>query len=111
MGEGGARCGRSLVPLGEQMSETLQRVFERWASFESGDQFERERGSLQHVSRNLQQQLQTLESVGNREPISDQALADLYTMLGSARGLIEAMANAQAVFSQINWHQWATPRF
>jgi len=46
----------------------------------------------------------------DRGPISDRVLADLYTMLGSVKGLIEAMANAQSIINQINWRAWATPR-
>jgi hypothetical protein len=38
-------------------------------------------------------------------------LTDLYTLLGSVRGLIDAMANAQAAINQINWQQWAAVRF
>ncbi len=41
----------------------------------------------------------------------DSFLADLYAMIGTVRGLVEAMANTQVVINQINWQQWATPRF
>ena len=43
--------------------------------------------------------------------VSDQMLTDLYTMLGSVRGLSEAMGNAQSVMNQINWPQWTATRF
>ena len=86
-------------------------MFERWAAFEPDDAFEQQRGSLQDLSHDLQQQLDALESSGDGDSISDSLLTDLYTMLGSVKGLIEAMANAQSIINQINWAQWATPRF
>jgi hypothetical protein len=99
-----------LVPFGSQVRESVQRVFEQWASFESGDVFDQERGSLQQLSRELHQQLDVLSSDRDRVPISDRALGDLYTLLGTVRGLISAMANAQAAISQINWHAWTATR-
>ena len=85
------------------------RVFERWARLEPGDEFAHKRDSLQHLSRELEQQLHALVTNRDRAPISDKVLTDFYTMLGSVRGLIEAMANAQAAINQINWQQWTTP--
>ena len=32
-------------------------------------------------------------------------------LLGSVKGLIAAMGNAQDIINQINWAQWATARF
>ena len=101
----------SLVPLRGRAWESVQLVFERWAAFEPDDAFEQQRGSLQDLSHDLQQQLDALESSGDGDSISDSLLTDLYTMLGSVKGLIEAMANAQSIINQINWAQWATPRF
>jgi uncharacterized membrane protein YccC len=106
-----SKIPETFVPLRSQIRELLQRLFERWASFELDGQFEQQRGSLQHLSRNLQQQFDALETGRDRDPISDQALTDLYTLLGTVRGLVEAMANAQDTINQINWRQWATTRF
>jgi hypothetical protein len=89
----------------------MQVVFEQWASFESGDVFEQQSGSLQDLSRDLQQQLDSLTTDRDPDAISDRVLNDLYTLLGSVRGLIDAMANTQAAINQINWQQWAAPRF
>ena len=86
-------------------------MFERWASLEPHDEFEPQHGSLQHLSRDLEQQFDALETSQGRELSSDQVLTDLYTMLGSVRGLVEAMADAQKSINQINWQQWATARF
>jgi hypothetical protein len=112
------RCARqswefpeSLVPLRSQVRESVQLVFDRWASLDPGDAFEQQRSSLQYLSRDLQQQLNDLETGSDRDPTSDRVLTDLYTMLGSVRGLIDAMANTQATINQINWQQWAATRF
>lgn len=102
---------QSLIPLGRQVNETLQRVFDRWARFESGDAFDHQRDQLQHLSGGLRQQLNTLKTGQDQGPISDQLLADLYTMIGCVRGSIAAMANAQRVMNQINCQHWATTRF
>ena len=101
----------SLVPLRGRVRQSVQLVFERWAAFEPDDAFEQQRGSLQDLSHDLQQQLDALETDRDRDPISDSVLTDLYTMLGSVKGLIESMTNTQDIINQINWHTWATPRF
>jgi hypothetical protein len=98
----------SFALVGSQVRTTLQRVFEGWASLEPHDEFEQQRGSLQNLAHDLREQFDALE---NRQDSSDQVLTDLYTLLGSVRGLIEAMADAQGAINQINWQQWATPRF
>jgi len=101
----------SFVSSGAQMNEILQRVFEAWANFESGDEFEQNRSSLQHLTRDLERQLDALETGRDQDPTDDQPLADVYTMLVSVRGLITAMDNTQGAIKQINWQQWATARF
>jgi hypothetical protein len=100
-----------VVHVGKQARETIQLIFERWASLEADDVFEQQRGSLEQQSRELEEQLAVLDTDQNRDPVSDRLRAALYTMLGSWRGLIDAMANAQTVINRINWHQWATARF
>jgi len=100
----------SFARLGRQVCETLQRVFERWASLEPDDEFETKR-SLQQLSQDIQQQLDDLTTERDGDRVSDQVLTDLYTMLGSVRGLNEAVGKAQSVIHQINWPQWTTTRF
>jgi len=101
----------SLDLLRYQVSETLQRVFDCWASFEPGDAFAEQRGTLERLMRDLQQRVNNLETAEDRLLVGDRVLTDLYTMLGSVRGLIAAMGNAQGIINQINWPQWATARF
>jgi hypothetical protein len=101
----------AFVLAGRRALGTLQCVFESWTSVEPGNALEQQRESLQGLSREMQRQFDTLEIGRDQDRISDQMLADLYTMLGSIRGLIESMAKTQSVITQINWQQWATPRF
>jgi len=89
----------------------VRRVFEQWARLEAGDVFGQQSGLLQDLSRDLQLQLDSLTTDRDSETISDQVLSDLYNLLGSVRGLIDAMANTQAAVRQINWQQWAATRF
>jgi hypothetical protein len=101
----------SLVPLRSQVRDAVQRVFEQWARFEAVDAFGQQSGSLQNLSRDLQQRLDSLTTDRDSDTISDRVLSDLYTLLGSVRGLIDAMANTQTAINQINWRQWAATRF
>ena len=101
----------SLASLGSRVRETLENIFACWARFEAGDAFEQRRGSLQHASRDFHQEMEAFTAGQDRESIGDQTLGDIYTLLGSLRGLIDAMANAQAVINQINWPQWTAARF
>jgi uncharacterized membrane protein YccC len=98
----------SFAQVESRVRTILRRVFEGWASLEPHDEFEQQRGALQTLVHDLREQFDALE---NRLDSSDQVLTDLYTLLGSVRGLIEAMADAQGAINQINWQQWATPRF
>ena len=98
----------SFAQVDNQVRTALQHVFEGWASLEPRDEFEQQRTSIQNLAQDLRKQLDVLE---DRQDSSDQVLTDLYTLLGSVRGLIEAMETAQDVISQIDWRQWATPRF
>ena len=98
----------SFARVGSQVRATLQRMFEGWASLKPHDESEQQRGSLQHLTHDLEGQFDALET---RQGSSDQVLIDLYTLLGSTRGLVEAMADAQSSIDEINWQQWATARF
>jgi hypothetical protein len=95
----------------DKARKMLQHVFEHWENLEPGDAFEPLRSSLQRSFHDLQQQLDSLTTDHDPASVGDGVLADLYTMLGSVRGLIDAMANTQTVINQINWRQWAVARF
>ncbi|MFH1951882.1 MAG: hypothetical protein ABIL06_09725 [Pseudomonadota bacterium] len=41
----------------------------------------------------------------------EQGPQPLYALLGSVRGLLQAMVETQKAVGQINWDQWAAARF
>jgi hypothetical protein len=101
----------SLSPLGNQLRERLQRVFESWSRFELTDALEVERSNLQKISRELEQRLDARGKMGERHIPDDRVFQDFYALLGSVRGLIETLVEAQDAMRQINWDQWAAARF
>ena len=100
-----------LGPVVIQVRGKAQYVFESWARLETGNGSEERRRSLRQCARGMQQQLDALTTDRDRDFIDDQLLIDLYAMLGSIRGMVEAMSDASDVIEQINWRQWATTRF
>ncbi len=99
----------TLVSTG--LRDYLQSVLERCGRLEPGEAPKQQRAELRRLTRDLQECFDQLEESRGQDDSDDQLLADLYAAMGSVRGLIDAMDNGQVVISQINWHQWATPRF
>ncbi len=101
----------SFITLGSQLRGLLQPVFRSWAAFKPGDELARKRSELQHLSHDLKRQFDVLELDRDGTPIGDEMVTELYTMMGTIRGLLDAMASAQVAINQINWQQFATARF
>ncbi len=87
----------------------LQELFDRWAGIEGGAEVLGQHEELERLSDELEQSFDILQS--DPSVTSDQVPTDIYAFLGCLRGLIEAMGNAHVALSQINWPQWAAPRF
>ncbi len=102
---------QSFALVTSQIRESLQSVFERWATLEPCDAMEHQRDNLKQLARDLERQFDALKTSGDRHDVDDRLLADLYTTMGSVQGLVDAMNNTQSAINQINWKQWATPRF
>jgi hypothetical protein len=66
---------------------------------------------LQKLARDLERQFDVLTTNQSQVELDDRLLGDFYFMIGTIRGLVDAMTNAQIVINEINWRQWATPRF
>ena len=66
---------------------------------------------MRQLANDLERQFDVLETNQDQVDNPDELLTDLYATIGCVRGLIDAMSNAQRVINQINWQQWATPRF
>ena len=100
-----------LSPLGKQLRELLQRVFRSWARFEKADALGDERATLQQISGDLERRLDEFDYTKYKVHPEEGIILDFYTLLGALKGLIEVMADTQAIISQINWGQWAKQRF
>lgn len=101
----------SFALVANQLRESLQHIFERWAKLDSCDAMEHQQAEMRQLAGDLERQFEVLGTNRGQQDLQDQLLEDLYATMGSVRGLIEAMANTQIMLNQINWQQWATPRF
>ncbi len=94
-----------------ELRESLINVFARWARLEPGDAMAEQQAQLQRLARDLEKQLDILESRRSQRKFDDRFLKDVYALIGTVRGLVDSMTNAQLVINQLNWQQWATSRF
>ncbi|MBL7216465.1 MAG: FUSC family protein [Desulfobacteraceae bacterium] len=101
----------TLNPLKNEARARLQRVFKSWASFEGTDVLEDQRAALQELSRGLEQRLDAREKTGEPDLTDERAPREFYALLGTVRGLFQAMVETQNVIKEINWGQWAAKRF
>lgn len=102
---------QSLAPTLGRLRDMIQDVFRHWAEPQSGFQRERPSDSLEQLSRELQTQLDALRANSKQDQLSEQAWVDLYTVLGSVRGLISAISGTQIAMSQIDWQRLSAARF
>ena len=102
---------RSLDALNGKWRVRIYRVLEKWARLEQADTLINEWRTQPSLSQELEQQLDSLQ--GNREAgeFDEQALRNIYTMLGSTRSLLESMQELGDSMKQINWKQWEVARF
>jgi len=91
--------------------ERLQQVFKRWARLEDTDAMEDERVALHKLSQDLVQRLDAREKPEEPSQTDERELRGFYALLGSVRGLVEAMGETQGSLREINWNQWAAARF
>lgn len=106
-----AELPASLFPLVRQAQRFLQSTFTGWSNLESGIDFAQQRDQLHSLSEEFVIRFAELDRSGNQNQIDDQILADLYSLMGTIRGLVDATGRMQTTISQINWSQWAAVRF
>jgi hypothetical protein len=99
-----------VVSLVRQLRGCMQRLFEHWSRFERCDDVD-ERAAMHQMTRDLEARLDDATSQDHAGQLSDQALIDLYAMLGCARGLICAVARTQTAVARIDWDEWTEARF
>jgi hypothetical protein len=94
-----------LIAVGRQVRGHVQDVLEQWSRLERADA-PAQRAAFRELAREVERQLDESE-----ERPDDATLADLYAMLGCARGLVRAVAEAQEPFDAIEWERWTEARF
>lgn len=101
----------SLILMISQIQSFLQSTFKRWENFELKEEFENQQNQLSQMTRGLERQLEELKIDQGQIKNIEFVDADLYALIGTLRGLKEAMARTQVVINQINWSQWSKVRF
>jgi hypothetical protein len=99
-----------LGELGAQLRERLHHVFEQWSRGRNAEALDQERVSLEQIWKDLEQHLESKGQAGPKQA-SNEASRDLYSLLGTLRGLVRAMARTQDAVQTINWRQWDAARF
>jgi uncharacterized membrane protein YccC len=97
--------------IDKRLRATLKEVFERWACLDLSDDRDPVKSDLQDMSRDLEEQFDGLDAGPDSAAFSQQLLAKLYAVLGSARGLVEAMIETRNAMDEVNWQPLAASRF
>lgn len=95
----------------EELRRMIESTFDRWKDSETRGQIAASDESSKQLARQLQTQLETLEAASLQGPVTENALVDRYSILGSLRGLIDAMTTTQQAISQVDWKTLSAPRF
>ena len=102
---------RSLDALNGKWRERIYRVLEKWARLEQADTLINEWRTQPSLSQELEQHLDSLQQDREGGELDEQALRNIYTMLGSTKSLLDAMHELGNSMQQINWKQWELARF
>ena len=101
----------SFTALNEKWRTRIGSVLEKWARLEQTDTLIKEWNSGTTLSEDLEQQLETLQRGKHADAIDEQALRNLYAVVGSTRSLLDAMYELGNSMQQVNWKQWEAARF
>ena len=102
---------RYVGALNEKWRERIQKLFEKWARLEQTDVLINEWHTQPSLSQELEQRLDSLQQDSKLDEFDEQALRNIYALIGSTRSLLEAMQELGDSMKQINWNQWAVARF
>ena len=89
----------------------IQDVFTQWAHLQPAHVQINVWRSQPELSQDLQQRLDELQRRHGEGAVDDTGMQNLYTLIGSIKGLLQAMEELQESMQQINWNQWAAARF
>ena len=99
------------TPIGVELPQQLQRVFERWAmTTKSAVVSEEERGEIIKLYNELEKRIEIYYAQAGSPTYSEQMGSDLIALLGGMRGLLDAMAETDGVIHEIHWSQWVEAR-
>lgn len=101
----------TLGPLRDETRERIQRVFRSWARLKQADALDDERAAIRKLALDLEERLDAHEKGEELDLTDEQGSEALYALMGTVRGLLQAMAATQKAVGQINWNQWAAARF
>ncbi|WP_428353961.1 FUSC family protein [Methyloprofundus sp.] len=99
------------TPLGVELPQQLQRVFERWAmATKSAVVSGEERGEINKLYNKLEERIDMYYAQAGSPAYSEQMGTDLIALLGGVHGLLDAMAETDSVIHEIHWSQWVEAR-
>ena len=101
----------SLRKLSGQAREATAQVFDQWARLPRYENPETQWESLDRLGENVQQQIADVQIARRQGAVDESLLVDMYSFLGSIRGLLNAIGSTQTAINQINWNQLAANRF
>ncbi len=104
-------ASQDILPAIGDVRVLLQSVFRAWAGLESGGTLDAQPDELHRLARDMERQLEMVEARHRPDEEQDEALADLYALVGATRGLLDAVACTEPVIHEINWKQLAAARF
>jgi len=96
----------SLEAFNEKWRGRIRKVLEKWARLEQTDTLVKEWSTRATLLEEMEQRLDKVP-----DDFDEQALRNLYAVLGSTQSLLEAMKELGDSMKQINWDQWAVERF
>ena len=102
---------RSLSSLNEKWRTRIHNVLKKWSQLEQTHTPIEEWRTHSALSRDLQQQLDTLQQGKELNDVDSQDLRNVYAVIGSTKSLLDAMQELGDSMQAINWDQWAVERF
>lgn len=102
----------SITPLGTELPDLLQKLFERWTKATAvAGVSEEERGAIQVLYHALEQRLEEYHAEAGTLSYNERLAMDLTALLGGVRGLLDAMMDMDQSIGGIHWQHWAEAHF
>jgi uncharacterized membrane protein YccC len=102
---------QAVQPLHGQWRRRTREVFEKWARLQPANTLIDAWRNQPELSQDLQQHLDELQRHQGPAAVDEAGAQNLYTLIGSIKGLLHAMEELQESMQRLNWDQWAAARF